>query len=190
MAENKLKLQNFCSAFLIIPDILESQEEKIEKILTLLNQAIKSGNCIYFTGAGRSGDVSSAAARRFMQLKRGMKVFCIPGGVAQSFVRGDILIAISSSGSTELTKTQVAQAKHAGATIISIISRELSPIANNSDVFIVLPIKPKENNQPNDFPLNTFFEISALMFLDFLITQLMKKLGVTEAEMGRLHPYY
>jgi hypothetical protein len=28
------------------------------------------------------------------------------------------------------------------------------------------------------------------MFLDSLVPQLMKKMGVTEEEMGRLHPYY
>ena len=175
---------NFCIAKIL--------KEKIEKILELLNQAIENGDSIYFTGAGRSGDISTAVARRFMQLKRGMRVFCIPSGVAPSFSEGDVLIAISSSGTTKTTKTQVEQAKEKGVIIISVVSEKYSEITELSNIFIVLPQKPsnKEEEIVHLFPLNTFFEILALMFLDSLIPYLMKQLGVTEPEMAKNHPHY
>jgi 6-phospho-3-hexuloisomerase len=121
-----------------------------------------------------------------------MRVFCIPSGVAPSFSEGDVLIAISSSGTTKTTKTQVEQAKEKGVIIISVVSEKYSEITELSNIFIVLPQKPsnKEEEIVHLFPLNTFFEILALMFLDSLIPYLMKQLGVTEPEMAKNHPHY
>ncbi|MDP2820888.1 MAG: SIS domain-containing protein, partial [bacterium] len=150
---------------------------------------IQGGHAVFITGSGISGAIAKMLAFRLKQLGVEVEAYHIPEGVARSYRPGDVLFAISSSGTTKMTLTQVEQARGVeGVTIISIVSEPLSKIAQLSDIIIVLPRKPIKN--ADFFLLNTFFEIAATIIVNELILPIKQKLGVTEEQMGKEHQFY
>ena len=105
------------------------------------------------------------------------------------------LIAISGSGETSYIVSTSAIAKNIGAKIIAITSYTESSLAKKSDLVLQLQGRTKIDDEPNYIrrqisglhqtlsPMGTIFEISALVFLDSIIAQMMHDLGQTEEDL-------
>ncbi|MDP2820846.1 MAG: SIS domain-containing protein, partial [bacterium] len=107
--------------FAELTEVLRPQEQNIEFIVAALIGCIQGGHAVFVTGSGISGAIAKMLVFRLKQL--GVEAYHIPEGVARSYRPGDVLFAISSSGTTKTTLTQVKQAKRVeGVMIISIVS--------------------------------------------------------------------
>jgi 6-phospho-3-hexuloisomerase len=178
--------------------IIENLEEIIDK---LDREAIKGmlqktidGNQIFVIGAGRSRLVAKAFAMRLMQL--GLSVYVVGETTTPAVLPQDIMIAISGSGETRTVADLGKLTKDIGSVLITITSKKDSTLGKISDIAVIIPSKTKndpneadylERNMRGDYknmpPLGTTFEITAFVFLDSVVSQLMMLTGASEAEL-------
>jgi len=172
-------------------------EDQISKALELLEEAYRNRRTILVMGAGRSGLVGRAFGMRLLHL--GFNVFVLGDTIVPPIRKDDVVVAISGSGRTKLIVTAAEAAKSVGAKILTITSYSDSPLAQLSDVIIVIPGRTKVSVEEDYFarqilgiheplaPLGTLFEDAAMIFLDSLIVELMHLLGVSEKDMSSRH---
>ena len=152
---------------------------------------------VFVMGLGRSGLVAKAFAMRLMHL--GLDVYVVGETVTPAITDKDCLIAISGSGETSYIVSTVGIAKSIGSKIIAITSYPNSTLAKNADLIVELHGRTKVESENNYIrrqisgqhqtlsPLGTLFEVSALIFLDATIAQMMHDLGQTEKDMKGRH---
>jgi 6-phospho-3-hexuloisomerase len=185
----------------IVDCIKLSMEEldlkQVERLINLLLEA--KDKKIFTVGMGRSGFVARAFALRLMNL--GFNVYFLGETITPAAERGDLLIAISGTGSTKMVLTASSAAKDIGATVIAITSFSESPLGHMSDLAVTIKGRtkaglPKEEDyvarqiigerEPLT-PLGSIFENNSMVFLDSLVVELMHRLGRTEADLKRRH---
>jgi len=152
---------------------------------------------ILVLGAGRSGLIGRAFAMRLMHL--GFRVYVIGETITPSVGKGDLIVALSGSGSTKLVVTAAEIGKTVGARIIAITSYPDSDLAKLADHVVTIKGRTKVADETDYFlrqlmgehepmaPLGTVFEISLMTFLDGIVVELMRRLGLTESELRKRH---
>jgi 6-phospho-3-hexuloisomerase len=170
----------------------EIDEDQVDEFLMKIGRS----RSIFLVGAGRSGLVARAFAMRLMHL--GFNVYVVGETITPSAKKGDLMIAISGSGKTVSTLAVVKTAKKLGVTVVTITSFPESPIAKLSDVVVV--IKGRKRGKKRDYipgqltgthepltPLGSLFELSTMIFLDAVITKLMKIFREEEEDLEERH---
>jgi 6-phospho-3-hexuloisomerase len=152
---------------------------------------------ILVMGAGRSGLVGKAFAMRLMHM--GFNVYVLGETIVPSVRRGDVVIAISGSGRTQLIVAAAEAAKKVGAFVIAITTYPESPLGSIADLVVRVPGRTKMVKMDDYFarqilgiheplaPLGTLFEDATMVFLDSVIYSLMRRLGISEDEMRQRH---
>ncbi len=185
----------------IIDGIRRSIEElnvkEVERLIELLLEA--KDKKIFIVGMGRSGFVARAFALRLMNLS--FNVYFLGETITPAAEKGDILIALSGTGTTKMVLTAASAAKEIGATVIAITSFPHSPLGQTADHVITIKGRtktgwPKEEDylarqiigerEPLT-PLGSVFENNCMVFLDSLVVELMYRLGRTEEDLKRRH---
>jgi 6-phospho-3-hexuloisomerase len=171
--------------------------KEVERLIDLLLEA--KDKKIFTVGMGRSGFVARAFALRLMNL--GFNVYFLGETITPAAEKGDILIAISGTGSTKMVLTASSAAKDIGAKVIAVTSFPESPLGEMSDLVVTIKGRtkaglPKEEDylarqiigerEPLT-PLGSIFENNSMVFFDSLIVELMHRLGRTEADLKRRH---
>ena len=175
-------------------DTVENHIRNIKKDLDLakvqeLIDAIEGARSIFVMGAGRSGFVAKAFAMRLMHL--GYNVYVVGETVTPRIKKEDLPIAISGSGETTSVVNISRKAKELiGSKLVAITQNKDSTLAKMSDIVVLL--KGKTKTEKNDeiariAPLGTMFELTALIFLDGLIAELMKIKNLTEKDLEARH---
>jgi len=150
-------------------------------------------------GMGRSGFVGRAFALRLMNL--GFNVYFIGETVTPAAGNGDLLIAISGTGTTKMVLTAGVAAKDIGAKVIAVTSFPDSPLGEIADHVVVVYGRTKMGWPKEDeylarqllgereplTPLGSVFENNAMIILDSLIVEIMYRLGKTEEELKKRH---
>lgn len=178
----------------MIKEVLDKLNEKqVEKFMQKL---IHSRN-IFVSGAGRSGLVGKAFAMRLMHL--GFNVYVVGETITPPVKPGDLLIAISGSGKTSSTLTTVKTAKKSKTMVVTITSFKDSPIAKLSDDIVVIRGREMKGKEPDYIsgqltgahepltPLGGLFELSTMIFLDSVITKLMRLYEEGERDLKKRH---
>ena len=151
--------------------------------------AIEEADKIFVMGAGRSGFVAKAFAMRLMHL--GYNVYVVGETVTPRISKNDVLISISGSGETTSVVNISRKAKELiGSKLVAITQNKSSTLAGISDVVVVLKAKnknQKDENLSNIAPLGTLFELTALIFLDGLVAELMGLKSLTERDLEKRH---
>jgi len=171
----------------------EIDRKSIDVFLTAILNARK----IFIQGAGRSGLVGRAFAMRLMHL--GFNVHVVGEVTTPPIHKDDLFIAVSGSGKTSTILTIVKTAKTMGAKIALITSHPKSPIGSLADLKIVIkgrePVKGGHDylarqltgTQHTITPLGTLFELTALLFSDSIIEELMIRKNKSESELQTFH---
>ncbi|MFZ8789063.1 MAG: 6-phospho-3-hexuloisomerase [Acidilobaceae archaeon] len=171
--------------------------EQVDGLINILLKAYNDKRKILVMGAGRSGLVGRAFAMRLLHL--GFHSYVLGDTIVPSISKGDVAIAISGSGRTQLILTAAEAAKKVGATVVAVTSYPDSPLGMLADLVIWVPGRAKTSRVADFFarqilgiheplaPLGTLFEDTAAVFLDGVIYALMKELGVNEEEMAARH---
>lgn len=173
----------------------EVQSDQVDKMVKWIIEA--KDRRILIIGVGRSGLVGRSFAMRMMHL--GFDVYVMGETITPAIGKGDLIIAISGSGTTKLVVTASEIAKEVGAKIIAITSHRDSDLGKLADHIVLVKGRTKVSGETDYFlrqitgaheplaPLGTVFEVSALIFFDSIVVELMRTLGKTEKDMLSRH---
>lgn len=171
--------------------------EEVNRFVDELIDVYKSGHKVVVVGMGRSGLVARGFAMRLMHL--GFKSYVLGETITPSIGDGDVVVAISGSGTTSLVIAAAEAAKKMRSTIIAITSYSDSPLAKTADAVVIVPGRTKVARIDDYFarqilglheplaPLGTLFEDAAMVFLDSVVAELMKRLNKTEDDLEKMH---
>jgi len=171
--------------------------EQVEKMIQMILDA--KDKKIFVIGMGRSGFVGRAFALRLMNL--GFNVYFIGETITPAASKGDLLIAVSGTGSTRMILTASLAAKEIGARVLAVTSYPESPLGRIADHVVVVSGRTKKGwPRQEDYlvrqllgereplsPLGSIFENNCMIFFDSLIVELMGRMGKTENELRKLH---
>lgn len=169
-------------------------EESIEKFEDII---INSKN-IFVTGAGRSGLAAKAFAMRLMHL--GLSAYVVGETISPAIYGDDCIVAISGSGETNTIVSAAKIAKSRGSKVLTLTSYPESTLGQLCDCYILVKGRTKKEVDDENYmkrqihgnytsltPLGTAFELTTLVFLDAIVSELMEKLKQTEADLKVRH---
>lgn len=172
-------------------------DDEVKKLIQLLEASYESGKKVLVIGAGRSGLIGRAFAMRLMHL--GFNTYVLGETIVPALQPGDVVVAISGSGRTRLVVTAAEVAKSVGARVVAITTFPDSPLAQIADHVVRVPGRSKVSAE-DDYnvrqligiyeplaPLGTLFELTAMVTLDAVISELMTRLGKTEEDLRQRH---
>jgi 6-phospho-3-hexuloisomerase len=177
--------------------IEELNMKEVEGLIELMLGA--KDKKIFTVGMGRSGFVARAFALRLMNL--GFNVYFLGETITPAAEKGDLLIAISGTGSTKMVLTASSAARDIGAQVIAITSFPESALGQLADLVVTIKGRTKAampieedylarqiigEREPLT-PLGSIFENNCMVFLDSLIVELMHRMGRTEEDLKRRH---
>ena len=177
---------------------IEEQLRAIDpKSIDQLVESLINTKRIFIVGAGRSGLVAKAFGMRLMHL--GFTVYVVGEVITPAINKDDLLLIVSGSGQTLSPIVAARIAKEKGVKIVSITSNPDSYIGKISEVVVQIKGRRPEdakrdyearqllgNHEPLT-PLGTLFELSAMVFLDSIIDELMLRYKKSEDELRKLH---
>ncbi|MGP8319691.1 MAG: 6-phospho-3-hexuloisomerase [Methanosarcinaceae archaeon] len=170
----------------------EIEVEYIKKMLADIMEA----NRIFVMGAGRSGLVAKAFAMRLMHI--GFSVYVVGESTTPAVKNTDVVVAISGSGETRSIADLGKISKDIGSTLITVTSNRESTLGRLADTVALIPGRTKEDvggylerHMRGEYshltPLGTSFEITALVFLDAIIAELISIVGISESDLRSMH---
>jgi 6-phospho-3-hexuloisomerase len=171
--------------------------EEIEKFVKTIEEIYRANKKILVVGVGRSGLVGRAFAMRLRHL--GARSYVVGETITPSVEEGDLLVAISGSGSTQIVVAAAEAAKRMKAKVAAITTYYDSPLGRLADLVVFVPGRTKLASMDDYFarqilgiheplsPLGTLFEDTSMVVLDAVVAELMKRLGKNESELARRH---
>ncbi len=109
-------------------------------------ELITSARSVFVIGNGRSGLAIQMAAMRLMHL--GLRVHVAGEVTAPAVGSGDVLIAVSGSGTTASVIGAADTARKVGASVVAVTTAAESPLAQRADEILVLPAADKQDTAP------------------------------------------
>lgn len=160
--------------------LAETDNGNAAKLYQLVNEAGR----IFVGGAGRSGLVSRFFAMRLTH--SGYNVNMIGEIVTPAIKSGDLLVLVSGSGGTETLLPFVKKAKSVGAKLVVVSMKAKSVMADVADLNIQIG---NDDSFPltKGMPMGAQFELSALVFLEAVIADIIFDKGLTEESMRAIH---
>ena len=168
-------------------------EKNAEKFM----RALLAAERIFVHGAGRSGMVARAFAMRLMHL--GFNVYVVGETITPAIRKGDLFVAVSGSGRTSSVCMVARVAKQKNARVVAITSNLESELGRSADFVVHTPGRvPYRASSDYDArqlvgereplaPLGTLFELTAMVFLDAVVEELMVRKNKNEKEMRMKH---
>ncbi|MCD6406084.1 MAG: SIS domain-containing protein [Planctomycetes bacterium] len=147
---------------------------------------LRDARRVFVAGAGRSGLVARMFAVRLSQMD--FAVFVAGEPAAPPAGPGDLLVAVSGSGKTPVTRHFAEVAKAAGAHVAAVVGDTSSRLVQLADTVLVVPGKVKTGAGVQSIQMpGTLFEQAALVVLDTLVIHLCKLTGESNESMKSRH---
>ncbi|RZI53767.1 MAG: SIS domain-containing protein [Pseudonocardia sp.] len=148
---------------------------------------ITTARAVFVIGNGRSGLAVQMAAMRLMHL--GLRVHVAGEVTAPAIGDGDVLIAVSGSGTTASVVTAAGTARKVGANVIAVTTAFDSPLAGRSDEVLVLPAADKQDHSAaiTRQYAGSLFEQSVLLAFDALFQALWHNVDQTAERLWERH---
>ena len=182
----------------ILENIRDAEEYLVEEDIANFIEVITTADNIFVTGAGRSGLAAKAFAMRLMHL--GLSSYVVGETISPAINAGDCILAISGSGETNTIVTAAKISKKRGAKVLALTSYPESSLGQIADGIIHVKGRTKvevddenylkrqiKGNYTSLTPLGTAFELTSLVFLDGLVSELMEAMGKTEEDLKNRH---
>ena len=182
-----------------ILDNIENAEEFLdEKSIDEFENTIKDAKNVFVTGAGRSGLAAKAFAMRLMHL--GLSAYVVGETISPAIYEEDCIVVISGSGETNTIVSAARIAKNRGSKVLAVTSYPESTLGQLADCCLL--VKGRTNQEDDDenymkrqihgnytslTPLGTAFELTTLVFLDGIVSELMEKMKQTESDLQSRH---
>ena len=182
----------------ILDNIKNAEEFLDEKAIDEFEEIIINSKNIFVTGAGRSGLAAKAFAMRLMHL--GLSAYVVGETISPAIYEDDCIIAISGSGETNTIVSAAKIAKNRGSKVLAVTSYPESTLGKLSDAYVFVKGRTKKEVDDENYmkrqihgnytsltPLGTAFELTTLVFLDAIVSELMEKMQQTESDLKARH---
>ena len=182
----------------ILENIEIAEEYLDEKTIDEFEDIIINANNVFVTGAGRSGLAAKAFAMRLMHL--GLSAYVVGETISPAINKGDCIIAISGSGETNTIVSAAKIAKDRGSDVLAVTSYPESTLGKLADGYLFVKGRTKQEVDDENYmkrqiygnytsltPLGTAFELTTLVFLDAIVSELMEKMEQTESDLKARH---
>lgn len=182
----------------ILENIEIAEEYLDEKTIEEFEDIIINANNVFVTGAGRSGLAAKAFAMRLMHL--GLSAYVVGETISPAINKGDCIIAISGSGETNTIVSAAKIAKDRGSDVLAVTSYPESTLGKLADGYLFVKGRTKQEVDDENYmkrqihgnytsltPLGTAFELTTLVFLDAIVSELMEKMEQTESDLKARH---
>lgn len=143
---------------------------------------------VFVAGAGRSGFMASAFAMRLVHL--GSRVHVVGEATAPTMQTGDVLVAVSGSGTTPGTVRAAEEAVRAGAEVVAVTTDLDSPLAGIATEVLHLPAATKyrrEGEVSSVQPLSSLFDQCVHLLFDAICLRLAQIRDVDNAAAKEAH---
>lgn len=182
----------------ILENIEKAEEYLEEERIDEFEETIINAKNVFVTGAGRSGLAAKAFAMRLMHL--GLSAYVVGETISPAIHEEDCIVAISGSGETNTIVSAAKIAKTRGSKILAVTSYPESTLGQLADCYLF--VKGRTNQEEDDVnymkrqihgnytsltPLGTAFELTTLVFLDAIVSELMEKMKQTESDLKSRH---
>ena len=157
-----------------------TEQSNAAKLLKLIDEAGR----IFVGGAGRSGLVSRFFAMRLVH--SGYQVNMVGEIVTPAIKSGDLFLVISGSGGTKTLLPLLETAKSKGAKIVVVSMKNKSPMSDMADLTVQIG-NDDSFGLTQGMPMGTSFELSTLIYLEAVISELIHAKGLTEEGMRAIH---
>ena len=182
-----------------ILDNIEAAEEYLdEESIDKFEDIIIGSKNVFVTGAGRSGLAAKAFAMRLMHL--GLSAYVVGETISPAIYQDDCIIAISGSGETNTIVSAANIAKNRGSKVLAVTSYPESTLGKLADCCLLVKGRTKKEVDDENYikrqihgnytsltPLGTAFELTTLVFLDAIVSELMEKMEQTESDLKARH---
>ena len=185
----------------ILKNIESASDHIDEEVISRFMEILTSSENVFVMGAGRSGLAAKAFAMRLVHL--GISAYVVGETISPAIYKDDCILAISGSGETKTIVSAVQIAKKRGSKALALTSYPESSLGKISNVVMIVKGRTKidvddedyikrqiEGNYASLTPLGTTFELTSLIFLDGLISELMYKMGKTEYDLKYRHTVF
>lgn len=182
----------------ILDNIENAVEYLDEKTIDEFENVIIASKNVFVTGAGRSGLAAKAFAMRLMHL--GISAYVVGETISPAIYEDDCIIAISGSGETNTIVSAANIAKSRGAKVLAVTSYPESSLGQLADGYLFVKGRTKQEVDDENYmkrqihgnytsltPLGTAFELTTLVFLDAVVSELMEKMQQTESDLKARH---
>ena len=182
----------------ILDNIESAQGFLDEKAIDEFEDVIINAKNVFVTGAGRSGLAAKAFAMRLMHL--GLSAYVVGETISPAINKGDCIIAISGSGETNTIVSAANIAKSRGSKVLAVTSYPESTLGQLADGYLFVKGRTKQEVDDENYmkrqihgnytsltPLGTAFELTTLVFLDAIVSELMEKMEQTESDLKARH---
>ncbi|MBQ2635457.1 MAG: 6-phospho-3-hexuloisomerase [Methanobrevibacter sp.] len=182
----------------ILDNIEKAQDFLDEKAIDEFEDIIIAANNVFVTGAGRSGLAAKAFAMRLMHL--GLRAYVVGETISPAINADDCIVAISGSGETNTIVSAARISKNRGAKVLALTSYPESTLGQLADSYILVKGRTKKEVDDENYmkrqihgnytsltPLGTAFELTTLVFLDAIVSELMEKMEQTESDLKARH---
>lgn len=165
--------------------LAEMDESDAETLVQMILAAMR----VFVTGKGRSGYIAQCFAARLMQL--GLDVH-VPGeATCPRIKRGDLMVAVSCSGTTTSTVQFSRIARDAGAKVAAVTAVPGSPLAELAHLLVVVPVTGKDVKKRYRYVLgpynNTLFEQALLLYFDAMVYSILERQGIPKSRLAERH---
>ncbi|WNB91157.1 6-phospho-3-hexuloisomerase [Bacillus sp. NEB1478] len=146
--------------------------ELVEKVSSLLLTEKR----IFVIGEGRSGFMAKSFAMRLMHL--GAHVYVVGETITPSLHSGDVVVAVSGSGTTKSVVNTAQKAKEHDCPVIAITTKLESELASYASLVAHIPAATKfrgENESESIQPLGSLFDQCVHVFCDAVCLQVASK---------------
>ena len=148
-----------------------------------LCRLVRTSESVFVTGEGRSGLIARCFAMRLMHL--GLSAHVVGGTTTPACQKGDLLVAISGSGRTELTHAVAELAVEADVRVAVLTAHRDSPLASRADLVLEIPAR-REDAESVQYG-RSLFEQCALLALDGIAVELQAQLNLSGKDMSARH---
>ena len=182
----------------ILDNIESAQDFLDEEAIDKFEDIIIGSKNIFVTGAGRSGLAAKAFAMRLMHL--GLSAYVVGETISPAIYEDDCIIAISGSGETNTIVSAAKISKKRGAKVLALTSYPESTLGKLADCYVLVKGRTKKEVDDENYmkrqiygnytsltPLGTAFELTTLVFLDAIVSELMEKMHQTESDLKARH---
>ena len=182
----------------ILDNIKNAEEFLDEETIDKFEDIIIESKNIFVTGAGRSGLAAKAFEMRLMHL--GLSAYVVGETISPAIYEDDCIIAISGSGETNTIVSAAKIAKNRGSKVLAVTSYPESTLGKLSDAYVFVKGRTKKEVDDENYmkrqihgnytsltPLGTAFELTTLVFLDAIVSELMEKMQQTESDLKARH---
>ena len=182
----------------IIGNIVSAEEFLDEDVIDEFENIIIESQNVFVTGAGRSGLAAKAFAMRLMHL--GVSAYVVGETISPAIYENDCIVAISGSGETNTIVSAATIAKKRGSKVLAVTSYPESTLGKLSDSCLLVKGRTKQEVDDENYmkrqihgnytsltPLGTAFELTTLVFLDAIVSELMEKMHQTESDLTARH---